>query len=123
MNQMPGSESRFPDGIRGRRFLWLGDGRGEAFDFWAGFFVQSFGEFLQAGNNLGRLGQDRGRQFFRIVGTSLRHFRKRHHYSQSVVYRMLDFAVFSLQFLQLCVRNCLFAHSASISVEKSKPCA
>src|SRR5438067_7852321 len=92
----------------------LRDRRGEAFGLRAGLFVQSFGEFLQAGNDLGRLGQDRGGELFRIIRTPLRHFRERHHYCQSVVYRMLDFAVFSLELFQLCIRNGLFTHSPSI---------
>jgi len=102
-----------------RNRLW------QAFRFGASFFVQGFGKFLQAGNDLWRLGQDRRGQFFGVIWPALRHFRKRHHHREGVIHGMLDLAVLGLELFQLFVGNAarFFTHCASISVEKVKPCA
>ena len=44
---------------QGRRKALLSDGGRQAFRLRAGFFVQSLGKFLEAGNDLRPLGQDR----------------------------------------------------------------
>jgi len=102
-----------------RNRLW------QAFRFGASFFVQGFCKFLQAGNDLRRLGQDRRGQFFGIIWPALRHFRKRHHHGEGVIHGMLDLAVLGLELFQLFMGNAarFFTHCASISVEKVNPCA
>ena len=69
----------------------------QAFRFGASFFVQGFCEFLQAGNDLRRLGQDRRGQFFGVIWPALRHFRKRHHHGEGVIHRVFDLTVFGLE--------------------------
>ena len=103
----------------------LRDRRWQAFRFGASFFVQGFGKFLQAGNDLRRLGQDRRGQFFGVIWPALRHFRKRHHHGEGVIHGMLNLAVLGLELFQLFVGNAarFFTHCASISVEKVNPCA
>ena len=102
-----------------RNRLW------QAFRFRAGFLVQGFCKFLQARDDLWRLGQDRRGQFFGIIWPALRHFRKRHHHGEGVIHGMFDLAVLGLELFQLFVGNAarFFTHCASISVEKVNPCA